>query len=123
MREPTAEEGYTVTYLTPEGYRLPDSTVYLWDGAEGEPAPRAVFRWYDENYTMIREEKMYALRPAQRDSLLRLLDSAVRSTSYDQTIAGIVREEAGALFAGQRDPEEVSRRVQRRAELYLSEQG
>ena len=123
MREPTAEEGYTVTYITPEGYRLPDGAVYLWDGAEGEASPRAVFRWYDENYTMIREETMYALSPAQRDSLLRLLDSAVRSTSYDQTIAGIVREEAGALFAGQRDPEEVSRRVQRRAELYLSEQG
>ncbi len=123
MREPAAEEGYTVTYLTPDGFRLPDGTVYLWDGAEGEPAPRAVFRWYDENYTMIREEKMYALSPAQRDSLLRLLDSALRSASYDQTVAGIVREEAGALFAGQRSAEEVSKRIQKRAELYLSEQG
>ena len=57
----------------------------------------------------------------QRDSLLALLDSARRSTSYDQVIAGIVREEAGAFFAGQRGVDEVSSRIQSRVELYLAE--
>jgi hypothetical protein len=122
MREPTAEEGYTVTYITADGFQFRDGTVYLWDDAEGERAPRAVLLWYDENYSVIREEKQYAMSEAQRDALLALLDSALRSTSYDQVIAGVVREETGAFFAGQRSAEEVSRRIQERAELYLSEQ-
>jgi len=123
MREPAAEDGYTVTYITPNSYRLADGTVYLWDGADGERQPREVVRWYDENYTMIREEKLYAMSEAQRDSLLALLDSAARSTSYDQVVANIVREEAGALFAGQRGAEETARRIQSRVLLYLAEQG
>ena len=123
MREPTAEEGYTVTYFTADGYRFADGTVYLWDEADGERAPRMILCWYDENYSVIREEKLYAMSEAQRDSLMALLDSALRSTSYDQVVAGIVREEAGAYFAGQRSAEEVSRRIQSRAALYLSEQG
>lgn len=71
----------------------------------------------------LREENLYAMSEEQRDALLALLDSALRSTSYDQTIAGIVHEEAAAYFAGQRSAEDVSQRIQRRAELYLSEQG
>ena len=123
MREPTAEEGYTVTWCFSDGSMLPDGTVYLWDASEGERAPRMIFRWYDENYAMIREEKMYAMSEAQRESLLALLDSAVRSTSYDQVVANIVREEAGALFAGQRAVDEVTRRIQSRVLLYMAEQG
>ena len=66
---------------------------------------------------------MYAMSEEQRDSLLKLLDAAARSSSYDQVIAAIVNEEAGALFAGQRDAAEVARRIQSRVELYLAEQG
>ena len=123
MREPGPEEGYTVTYITAGGLQFPDGTVYLWDAAEGERAPRMILCWYDENYSVIREEKMYAMSEAQRDSLMALLDGALRSTSYDQVIAGIVHEEAGAYFAGQRSADEVSRRVQSRVLLYMSEQG
>ncbi len=122
MREPGPEEGYTVTYFTADGFRFQDGTVYLWDGAEGERAPRAVLCWYDENYSVIREEKQYAMSEEQRDALLALLDAAQRSASYDQALAGIVREETGAYFAGQRSAEEASRRIQERALLYLSEQ-
>lgn len=123
MREPTAEEGYTVTYFTADGYRFADGTVYLWDEADGERAPRMILCWYDENYSVIREEKLYAMSEAQRDALVALLDGALRSTSYDQVIAGIVHEEAGAYFAGQRGAEEVSQRIQSRVLLYMSEQG
>ena len=123
MREPTAEEGYTVTYFTADGYRFADGTVYLWDEADGERAPRMILCWYDENYSVIREEKMYAMSEAQRDALMALLEGALRSTSYDQVIAGIVHEEAGAFFAGQRSAEEVSQRIQSRVLLYMSEQG
>ena len=123
MREPAPEEGYTVTYITADNLQMQDGTVYLWDGSSGERAPRAVYRWFDENYSLIREETMYAMSEEQRDSLLALLDGAVRSSSYDQVIAGIVEEEAGALFAGQRSAAEVSGRIQSRVELYLAEQG
>ena len=76
----------------------------------------------DDNYSVIREEKMYAMSEDQRDKLMSLLDSAERSSSYDQVIARIVKEEAGALFAGQRDAAEVAARIQARIELYMAEQ-
>ncbi len=123
MEEPTAEEGYHITYIMADGFRMEESAVHLWDGLEGERIPRGIVRWYDENFTPIREEKLFAMSQAQRDRLLALLDSAARATSYDQVIAGIVHEEAGAFFAGQRSIEEVSERIQSRAALYMAEQG
>ena len=77
----------------------------------------------DDNGSVYREEKMYAMTEEQRDSLLKLLDGAVRSSSYDQVIARIVQEEAGALFAGQREVAEVAARIQERVLLYMAEQG
>ena len=121
MREPKLENGYSVTYIMANGFRMEESLVHLWDGKEDERIPRGIVRWYDENYTQIREEKLFAMSELQRDSLQRLLDRAVRSTSYDQVIAGIVREEVGAYFAGQRSAEEVSKRIQSRVELYMAE--
>jgi len=123
MRELGPEEGYTVIYITADDFQFADGTVYLWDETEGERAPRMILRWYDENYSVIREEKVYAMSEVQRDRLLALLDGALRSTSYDQVIAGIVHVEAGAFFAGQRSADEVSQRIQSRVLLYMSEQG
>ena len=123
MREPAVEEGYRITYIFADGIRMEENLTRTWTGGEGERMPRSVVQWWDVNYTPIREENLYAMSEEQRDALLALLDSALRSTSYDQTIAGIVHEEAAAYFAGQRSAEDVSQRIQRRAELYLSEQG
>ena len=126
MREPGPEEGYHITYVFPQqGLHVwvEDFLVHRWDGPEGERIPRSIVQWYDANSSPVREEKLYAMDEEQRDRLLGLLDSAERSTVCDQVITGIVREEAGAFFAGQRSAEEVSRRVQKRVELYLSEQG
>ncbi len=123
MREPAQEEGYHITYIMADGFRMEESAVHLWDGPEGERIPRGIVQWYDGNFTLIREEKLYAMSEEQRRALLALLDSAARSTSYDQVLAGIVREEAEAYFAGQRSAEEVSKRIRSRAELYMAEQG
>ena len=122
MREPTQEEGYKSIYVFSNGGQFLDPTVYPWEGAEGEKQPRTVFYWMDDNGSIYREEKMYAMTEAQRDALLKLLDSAGRSSSYDQVIAGIVQEEAGALFAGQRPSSEVAARIQERVLLYMAEQ-
>ena len=97
--------------------------VYAWEGGEGEKQPCTVFYWMDDTGSIFREETMYAMTEEQRDRLLGLLDSAARSSSYDQAIAAIVTEEAGALFAGQRTVEETASRIQSRVELYLAEQG
>ena len=121
MREPTAEEGYHITYIM-SGYRLENGLTYLWDGPAGERIPKGVIQWYDENTVLIREEKLYAMSEEQRVSLMALLDSSARSASYDQVIAGIVHEEAEAFFAGQRSADEVSKRIQSRVELYMAEQ-
>ncbi len=123
MREPTPEEGYKAIYIFSNGGQFLDPTVYPWEGAEGEKQPRTLFYWVDDNGSVYREEKMYAMTEEQRDSLLALLDGAVRSSSYDQVIARIVQEEAGALFAGQRPSSEVAARIQERVLLYMAEQG
>ncbi len=123
MREPTPEEGYKAIYTFSNGGQFLDPTVYPWEGAEGERQPRTLFYWMDDNGSINREEKMYAMTEEQRDSLLELLDGAVRSSSYDQVIASIVNEEAGALFAGQRPSSEVAARIQERVLLYMAEQG
>jgi|GEM_PF-1634435 len=123
MREPGPEEGYRNTIIFSVTARMEDGLVRLWDGPEGERIPRSVVQWYDASSNLVREEPLYAMSEEQRDRLLTLLDSAVRSTACDQVIAGIVREEAGAFFAGQRSADEVSKRIQSRALLYMSEQG
>jgi hypothetical protein len=126
MREPTAEEGYHITFVFPQKPSrawTEDFLVHRWDGPEGERIPRSIVQWYDANSAPVREEKLYAMDEEQRDRLLGLLDSARRATVCDQVITGIVREEAGAFFAGQRSAEEVSQRVQKRVELYMAEQG
>ncbi len=123
MREPTAEEGYRNIIIFSVTVRMEESIVRFWNGPEGERIPRNVVQWYDANSALVREEKLYAMSEEQRDALLGLLDSALRSTVCDQVIAGIVHEESAAYFAGQRSAEEVSQRIQRRAELYLAEQG
>ena len=122
MREPEPEEGYRNTIVFSFTVRMEESLVRFWDGPEGERIPRSIVQWYDANAALLREEPLYAMSEEQRDSLLALLDSARRSTSYDQVIAGIVREEAGAFFAGQRGVDEVSSRIQSRVVLYMKEQ-
>lgn len=105
------------------GAQFRDPTIYLWDGSEAERQPRTILYWMDDDGSIIREETMYAMSEAQRDSLLSLLDRAERSRSYDLVIASIVNEEASALFAGQRDTTAVCARIQKRVEIYLAEQG
>jgi ABC-type glycerol-3-phosphate transport system substrate-binding protein len=122
MREPASEEGYKKIYIMTNGAQFRDPTIYLWDGPEEERLPRTILYWMDDNGSIIREEKMYAMSEAQRDSLLSLVDRAERSRSYDLVIASIVNEESAALFAGQRDTAEVCTRIQKRVEIYLKEQ-
>ena len=122
MREPGPEEGYKMIYIFSNGAQFLDPTVYLWDESQGERQPRNILCWMDDNGSIYREEYQYPMSEDQKDALLRLLDASQRSSSYDQVISGIVQEEAGAFFAGQRDIDAVCSRIQSRIELYTTEQ-
>lgn len=123
MREPTPEEGYTVTVHYATGLELGDGKVYIWDSADGERAPRAIHQWIDENYVTVREAMLYAMSEEQKGRLTALLDSAVRTSAYDQVVAVIVSEEVAPFFAGQRDLDTVVANIQSRVALYMAEQG
>ena len=122
MREPGPEEGYKMIYIFSNGAQFLDPTVYLWDESQGERQPRNILCWMDDNGSIYREEYQYPMSEDQKDALLRLLDASQRSSSYDQVISGIVQEEAGAFFAGQRDIDAVCSRIQSRIVLYTTEQ-
>lgn len=66
--------------------------------------------------------KLWAMTPAQAEKLLGVIESADRAVDMNTTVAGIVREEAAAFFAGQKSAEEVARLVQSKVRLYVSEQ-
>ena len=123
MREPAPEEGYTITLHFATGLELADGTVYIWDSSTGERAPRAIHQWIDENYVTVREAMLYAMSEEQKGRLTALLDSAVRTSAYDQVVAVIVSEEVAPFFAGQRDLDTVVANIQSRVALYMAEQG
>ena len=53
---------------------------------------------------------------------MALYEAADSLVSRDENIWAIVREQAGACFAGDRTAEEAARAIQSRVELYLNEQ-
>ena len=64
------------------------------------------------------------LRAITRDELeyfMELLDSIDTIYSFDKNIFSIIKEESGAYFNGDKTAEDVTRLVQRRVSLYLSE--
>ena len=65
---------------------------------------------------------LWAMTPAQAEKLRGVVESADRAVDMNTTVAGIVRTEAAAYFAGQKSAEEVARLVQSKVSLYVSEQ-
>ncbi len=66
--------------------------------------------------------ELWAMTPAQAEKLLGVVESATRAVDMNATVAGIVREEAAAFFAGQKSAEEVARLIQSKVSLYVNEQ-
>ena len=65
---------------------------------------------------------LWAMTPAQAEKLRGVVESADRAVDMNATVAGIVRTEAAAFFAGQKSAEEVARLIQSKVSLYVSEQ-
>lgn len=62
-----------------------------------------------------------AMSAAQAEKLRALLDALVYKSAADYSVTGIVLEEAGAYFAGERSAAETAELVQDRISTYLSE--
>lgn len=62
-----------------------------------------------------------AMSAAQAEKLRALLDALVYKSAADYSVTGIVLEEAGAYFAGERSAAETAELVQDRIRTYLSE--
>ena len=63
-----------------------------------------------------------ALTETQAEKILSLVESTERLYGYDENFADIITEEAAAFFYGQKSAAEAAELIQRRAELYISEQ-
>lgn len=94
------ETGNTV--IGPDGEPMLEGTAYVFVGGQGvmlKPATQADY-----------------------DQIMALYEAADSLVSRDENIWAIVREQAGACFAGDRTAEEAARAIQSRVELYLNEQ-
>jgi hypothetical protein len=70
----------------------------------------------------VMEFELWAMSEEQAEKLLQVIETADRGADLNTTVAGIIREEAQAYFAGQKSAEEVARLVQSKVKLYVSEQ-
>ena len=95
---------------------------YLLD-ANGEriPASKGGMSVSTDGESMM-DFTLWAMTPAQAEKLRSVVESADRAVDMNTTVAGIVRTEAAAFFAGQKSAEEVARLVQSKVSLYVSEQ-
>ncbi|NLA86184.1 MAG: extracellular solute-binding protein [Clostridiales bacterium] len=64
----------------------------------------------------------YAMTQEQHDRFMNFIDQISRVTERDETLVGIVREEAGVFFNNQKSAEETAELIQIRVQLYLGEQ-
>ena len=67
------------------------------------------------------EVPLRAITQDELEHFMELLDSVDSIYSFDKNIFSIIKEESGAYFNGDKTAEDVTRLVQRRVSLYLSE--
>jgi len=65
---------------------------------------------------------IYAMTQEQADQLMELISTTTKVENYNDSIFGIVNEQAQAFFAGQKSAEEVARLIQSKANIYVNEQ-
>ena len=66
--------------------------------------------------------ELYAVTQEQYDTVMELIESTTNFLDYDQSVLGIITEEAAGYLAGDRSVEETSRLIQSRVSLYIQEQ-
>lgn len=109
--ERVAEKSMEFSYLK-------DETGNTVTGPDGEPMVEGTAFVFVGSQTIM-------LKPASQedyDQVMALYQAADALTGYDENIWTIVRECAGAYFAGDRTAEDAARTIRNRVELYLNEQ-
>lgn len=76
-----------------------------------------------DEYGNIVQLELYGITEEQAARFLQVIETADRSVDMNFRIYAIVKEEAGAFFAGQKSAEEVAKLIQSKVSLYLGEQG
>lgn len=89
-----------------------DGMMYVWDDDKPSDVP----------YVEDNGNEIHPLTQEERDALERYIRGCDTFMMLDETVKTIVLEEAGMYFAGDRTAQETARKIQSRAELYLSEQ-
>ena len=77
---------------------------------------------YDESYFINGEEiKLAPMSQAQIDEIVNMIYSIEKPAYYNQDILGIIEEEMGGFYSGQKSPQEVAGVIQSRVQLYVDE--
>ena len=108
-----AEKAMTVEYQKDE------NNNYLLDEA-GEKMPIARYSMWNERTGQV--EELYALTQEQVDQIRELIETTTKVADYDQSIMGIVGEQAEAFFQGQKSAQDVAKLIQSKANIYVNEQ-
>ena len=89
-----------------------DGMMYVWSDDKPTDTP-----YYEDD-----GNNVYPLTQEERDDLERYIRGCDTFMMLDGTVKNIVLEEAGMFFAGDQTAEAAAKKIQSRAELYLSEQ-
>lgn len=110
---------YISNYSTNSGYSIfnenfekqLDNEMYIWEF--GEPSDA---EYYDD------DDRVYPLTQQERDRLEQYIRSCNTYMILDNTVKGIVYQEADKYFKGESTAAETAKMIQNSAALYLSEQ-
>lgn len=78
--------------------------------------------YYDETYYIGGEEiKVPTMTAQEAEDMYNFVTSISRAAFVDNNVIKIINEEAAAYYSGQRSAEDVSKQIQNRVQLYVSE--
>ncbi|MEG2383702.1 MAG: hypothetical protein RSB39_08950, partial [Oscillospiraceae bacterium] len=64
----------------------------------------------------------FAITQEEADQIRALIDSVEKTGIYDESIMGIIKEEAALFFKGEKTVEQTAEMVQSRMSIYVNEQ-
>ena len=85
----------------------------------GEPVKITQYsRWLGDGETI----DVYAATQEEVDQVMALYNAITTTYNYDQRIYDIIKDMAGAYFAGDRGLDDTATQIQSRVKLYMNEQ-
>lgn len=94
-----------------------DMEEEYYEGEDGKKEKQPKTTWGYEDFSI----EIYAATQEEVSVIRELIDSADSSYQYDEQIYSIIREEAAALFEGQKTAKDVADIIQSRIQVYVNE--